>query len=191
MGQNGNTYEWMEDAAGNDNYQADLDRVIRGGMWLDPEFRLRSSDRYDNKAPTLSSQEIGFRVASKVPLGPEFQSDPAPNTPLAFGSQLINTEGAAQQVKVDNLGDQDLTLNCTLSGESSHFVINACVSPVSPAAFTNIEVACKPTSIGAKNASLDLTSNDADEPAASYPLTCTGTNEPPLELILEDGFESP
>ncbi len=133
-----------------------------------------------------------WKLDTVDPSGPEFQSDPAPNSTLAFGDQLIDTESAAIPVKVDNLGDANLTLACAISGTNdTQFILKTCATPVTPAAFTNIEVSCMPTSIGAKTATLNVTTNDVDESTADYPLTCNGSDEPLPELIFEDGFEIP
>lgn len=63
MGQNGNTWEWMESALDGVNNLTNESRGIRGGTWDDTEGSLRSSIR-NYGDPTYGSNGIGFRVAS-------------------------------------------------------------------------------------------------------------------------------
>lgn len=113
---------------------------------------------------------------------PEFDSDPSANTTLPFGDVPVLSKSAAMMVEVDNLGTDDLTLSCALSGsDAGEYDVTACSTPVAPAGSTQISVVCEPTSVGLKNASLDVTTNDSDEPLVSYPLTCTGTGSPEFD----------
>jgi formylglycine-generating enzyme required for sulfatase activity len=66
-GQNGNVWEWQESAFDGLNNVSSETRAIRGGAWTFPEDFMRSSLR-DGGGPTLSNLNIGFRVASVVPI---------------------------------------------------------------------------------------------------------------------------
>lgn len=121
---------------------------------------------------------------------PEFDSDPAAGATLAFPDTVVNESSGPLAVAVSNLGGANLTLACGLSGaHSSQFAITACPTPIAPAGAGNIMVTCSPTSTGAKTASLDVTTNDADEADVTYDLSCTGI-EAGGDLIDKDGFES-
>ena len=150
---------------------------------------------YDSSDNILIVGTMGrgaFKMDTVDPvIGPEFDPDVPAGTTLAFGNQIIDTQSAASQIRVDNTGNEVLVLTCGLSGvDSGHFNLTPCSSPVGPAAFTTIEVACLPTTLGPKSATLNVSSNDVDEPTADYPLTCTGVEVPSESLIYEDGFEA-
>jgi hypothetical protein len=49
-----------------------------------------------------------------------------------------------------------------------------------------VTLVCEPTSTGAKIATLDITTNDADEGTNVYSLTCNGVSN---DLVFEDDFE--
>lgn len=69
----GNVWEWMESSFDND-YLPGSNHTVRGGSWYDGgseydgggDFRLCSVARY-SRVPDMESNQIGFRVASKVP----------------------------------------------------------------------------------------------------------------------------
>jgi hypothetical protein len=122
---------------------------------------------------------VNISVTKAAPAGPEFESDPVAGSTLDFGAVQTGAESTAQTVQVGNIGDQNLTLACALSGTNAgDFTIRACSGPVAPAGTTDVTVTCTPSVTGARTASLDLTTNDADEGSVSYTLTCTGQNEP-------------
>jgi hypothetical protein len=121
---------------------------------------------------------------------PEFDSTPAAGATLAFGEQVEHTESDDLMVQVDNLGNADLTLGCSVTGsDTGSFNLKACPTPIAEGGSGNISVSCQPESIGAKAATLEVTSNDADEPKVSYNLTCTGIEPPLTDTSFSDGFE--
>ena len=63
MGQGGNVFEWNESAFAGTNSSSSENRVYRGGDWISQKNALRHSDR-NNDAPTIESDDLGFRVAS-------------------------------------------------------------------------------------------------------------------------------
>jgi hypothetical protein len=63
MGQNGNVFEWSESAFDGINDSSSESRAYRGGNWSYSEFDLRSSVRH-GFSPSISSNDLGFRVAS-------------------------------------------------------------------------------------------------------------------------------
>jgi len=63
-GQGGNVWEWTETAYDGVNSSPSEDRVLRGGGWLNAEYFIRSSSRYNFGSPMFSINDVGFRVAS-------------------------------------------------------------------------------------------------------------------------------
>jgi len=63
MGQGGNVWEWNESAFDGSNSSSSEGRAVRGGLWLGPDFLLRSSLQFDYD-PSLVLDNLGFRVAS-------------------------------------------------------------------------------------------------------------------------------
>ncbi len=121
---------------------------------------------------------------------PEYSSTPLPGATLAFGNVVITTASSPQVVDVTNLGGVDLTLSCDITGvNADQFDLAACPSPVVAAGSAQISVTCDPQSIGSKQATLEVSSNDADEGEVSFTLTCIGVEPPDEGLIFSDGFE--
>ncbi len=107
-------------------------------------------------------------------IAPEIDPTPVAGSTLAFGDNAVGVASAGQSVLVENTGTTPLTLACAVSGAApGSYNLTAC--PASIAASANVTVNCQPGSIGAQNASLDLSSNDADEAELSFGLTCNGT----------------
>jgi hypothetical protein len=120
---------------------------------------------------------------------PEFVSTPAVGATLAFG-EVEQTKSADLMVEVDNKGNADLTLGCSVTGsDTGSFNLKACPTPIAEGGSGNISVSCQPDSIGAKAAKLEVTTNDAAEPKPSYNLTCTGIEPPLTDTSFSDGFE--
>ena len=121
---------------------------------------------------------------------PEYSSTPPPGATLAFGNVVIATGSSPQVVDVENPGGVDLTLSCSITGANAdQFDIAACPSPVVPAGATEISVTCDPMSVGSKQATLEVSTNDADEGEVSYTLTCNGIEPSDEGVIFSDGFE--
>ncbi len=146
-----------------------------------------ASDTAGNSAPAAGPSET-FVVENPDP-APEFDSTPMPGTTRAFGEVQIGTTSGELFVTVDNIGTADLTLSCTITGANAdQFNLVACPTPVAAEGSVQLSVTCSPDSSGEKTASLDVATNDADEPNVSYPLTCTGVESMP-DVIHNHGFE--
>ncbi|MDX2418582.1 MAG: S8 family serine peptidase [Xanthomonadales bacterium] len=131
-----------------------------------------------------------FVNVTKAPSpAPEFSSTPVPGSTLALGNIIINTTSNPAVLSVENPGTADLTLACSIAGpDANQFSLVACPTPVAAAGSTAVSITCEPLSIGTKQASLNISTNDADEDELSYSLTCTGI-EPPPNNIFRDSFE--
>ena len=93
-------------------------------------------------------------------------------------------------VSVENLGTADLTLACSITGvNADQFSLVDCPTPVLAAGSTAVSVTCEPLSIGQKQASLNISTNDTDEAEVSYSLTCMGSEAPSGDFIFGDSFE--
>ncbi len=133
---------------------------------------------------------IMINVTKPESTEPEYSSTPPQGATLAFGDVVIATASSPQVVDVVNLGGVDLTLSCAITGvNSDQFDLAACPSPVVPAGPAQISVTCDPQSIGSKQATLEVSSNDADEGEVSFTLTCNGIEPPDEGLIFSDSFE--
>jgi hypothetical protein len=87
-----------------------------------------------------------------------------------------------------NLGAADLIMGCSIPvpDNDEDYIIDGCVSPVGSGATINVTVRCSPQATGSQNATLVITSNDADELSNNFPISCTGVL---TDVIIEDGFE--
>ena len=123
---------------------------------------------------------------------PEFAAIPAGSSTLDFGTQVIGTQSDPREIRVDNLGDSDLTLNCGLSGTgSASFDVSGCQGPVRPGENISVSLTCEPASTGPLTATLSIQTNDSDESQVDYDLECDGVETvPPDDRILSEGFES-
>ncbi|NNK98544.1 MAG: S8 family serine peptidase [Xanthomonadales bacterium] len=159
---------------------------------LAPDGLVQTRLLVNSNDPDESPYPGGIFVnVTKAPgSAPEFSSTPVAGTTLAFGSIVTSTTSSPVIVSVENLGTADLTLVCNITGANAdQFNLVACPNPVSAAGSANISVTCEPSSIGLQHASLDVSTNDADEAAVSYPLTCTGIEAPSGDYIFANSFE--
>jgi hypothetical protein len=124
-------------------------------------------------------------------LEPEFQSAPAAGSEVDLGDQLLGGTSSPQVIQVQNVGNDDLTLACGLSGPDwGDFAVESCPALLIPAAGGDIEVSCSPSAAGGLQATLTVTTNDADEGEVQYDLLCTGVAVPEDDMIFEGSFES-
>ena len=87
------------------------------------------------------------------------------------------------------IGVLSMTFSADVGDNPGSFNLKACPTPIGGSGSGDISVTCEPESLGDKTATLEFSTNDADEPTPSYNLTCTGIVAPPSETIFEDGFE--
>ncbi|WP_374087357.1 choice-of-anchor D domain-containing protein [Methylomicrobium lacus] len=87
---------------------------------------------------------------------------------VAFPDQVINTTSAAQTITVSNTGTANLTVSgVTLSGATTQFSFtNNCTTAVVPGGSCTVSVQFRPTSTGAKTATVSIASNAAGSPSS-------------------------
>ncbi len=98
-------------------------------------------------------------------------------TSLVFGNQLINTASAAQTVTLSNTGAAPLTiitLGLTGTNASDFVLANACGSSVAMASSCSFTVSFNPMTVGAKVASVAISTNDPASPLLAVTLSGTG-----------------
>jgi hypothetical protein len=102
----------------------------------------------------------------------------------------VGATSPAQAIEVQNIGDANLTLSCTLSGPGqAAFAIGSCASTVVPSATADVAVTCAPGAVGLQQAVLTLLTNDPDEAAIDFDLNCNGL-APPADVISQSSFEN-
>ena len=112
---------------------------------------------------------------------PGYGSTPVQPGPLLLGNAVVGST-ASGSLSVFNTGDAPLIVSAaTLGGPSAaEFAVigglPATIAPGAPA--VSIQLQCTPTAIGARNASVSLSTNDPALPAVGYSLLCNGTATP-------------
>ena len=107
-------------------------------------------------------------------------------TPLAFGDQLINTTSTAQTVMVTNSGNIALTYSLALAGANpGQFQFTGpgnCTSSCTLAANSSamVSVAFRPTTVGAKSASLTVTATNDPDTTTPFSVPLSGTGVSPV-----------
>jgi hypothetical protein len=155
------------------------------------EFHPTVQSRLESR---LSSEMVAGCIlpySGAPPLEPEFQSAPAAGSELDLGDHELGGTSPPQLIQVQNVGDDDLTLACGLSGpDSGDFAVESCPALLIPAAGGDIEVSCSPSATGGLQATLTVTTNDADEGQVQYDLNCNGVALPVDDMIFEASFET-
>ena len=160
------------------------------GCDADTEFHPTVQARLENR---LASELVAGCILPYIEVNPtpEFQSAPSAGALLDFGGQTVGASSPAQAVEVQNIGDANLTLSCTVAGPGqAAFDVEACAAGVAPAVATYVAVTCAPGAPGAQQAVLTLLTNDPDEAAVDYNLSCNGLAAPPVDVIFEGSFEN-
>ena len=107
--------------------------------------------------------------------------DVPPRTKDDFLTVAVGSSSAAISFTIDNLGTQDLVLNgnpiVTIAGlDPEHFAVpDQPTSPVLPAGTTTFTIVFSPTENGTKKATVNITSNDANENPYTFEVKGRGT----------------
>ncbi len=102
-------------------------------------------------------------------LGPEITVSP---TAIAFGNQQVGTSAAPRNVIITNTGAGTLTFN--IAGTSAAFPVNcngSCSGSLTSGQSRTFTVGFAPGSQGSWSSSINVTSNDADEPSTIITLS--------------------
>ncbi len=102
-------------------------------------------------------------------------------TALAFGNQAINTTSGVRNVTVANTGGSPLVVSGVTVTNASYLLTNGCTT-VAPGASCTIGVRFRPTTTGAKPATLSIGHNAAGSPTV-VALTGTGITVPGAPVI--------
>ncbi len=131
--------------------------------------------------PTVTPPTVTPPVVTPTTMA-DYLPTPAVNTTLNFGSNAMGGT-ATQTITIAESGSAELTLStfAITGANASDFKV---VSPAFPftiadgSAAQTVSVQCIPTAEGLRTATLQLTSNAAAMPVASYALECTGLAVP-------------
>ncbi len=141
---------------------------------------------YASHTGTFSTVESGTDTAAwtlaynSTSLAATYAGSPILKLPtsVSFPSQLINTTGAAQSVKVTNSGTKALSISgITLGGtDAAEFAImsNGCGASLAAGASCTVKVKFTPTALGKQSADLEIADNACGSPQA-VPLSGKGT----------------
>ncbi|MEM1054446.1 MAG: choice-of-anchor D domain-containing protein [Bacteroidota bacterium] len=117
-----------------------------------------------------------IRITGTPVMTAEPEIDVTP-TSLAFGNVEVGMT-ADLMVTVSNSGDADLVISGASEDGDAFSIESALPGPIAPGTSAMITVRFAPMMAGAANATLTITSNDADEGTVEVPLS--GTGEDPV-----------
>lgn len=109
--------------------------------------------------------------------GANFTSNPQPNQTWTLGKTPIG-QMLSRPLQITETGDAELKITSTLKGiDAADFKVSPSeiiIPDGSPSQVFNVE--CTPSKIGVLNATLELSSNNPQNPLVSYPLVCEGSD---------------
>lgn len=185
-----------------DNLRADLQLPVAGNRI----YFAGEGSHVTHPATVVGALHEGERAANQVSAINGSPNDPPPvpgtggGTPdiLVTGSSALGDVNVGDQqtatLTIENLGDASLSLG-NLSGLAAPFSIatDACsANELAPAGSCAVTVSFTPASVGVFGDSLDIPSNDPDEPMVSISFSGTGTDTGGGDFseLLFDDFES-
>lgn len=149
----------------------------------------------------VPSTEVAFTTSAAIAPPAEITvDDDTGNTliqgsaSLGFGSVVVGGSGSSRSLIVTNTGGTILSgLGATLAGSNAtdFFVSDPGVTSLAPGESMVVDILFDPMSVGARSASLTITSNDSDESSFVVALQGTGTTTPiaDVSLFRSDGSE--
>ncbi len=150
------------------------------------------------------SSEISF--TTPVDTAPEISLETTVDTPLVDGQSIVSfgnvptkTLSAARRVTVKNLGTANLTgIAVTLVGpDAASFTMagslpgtgSPVISSLAPGASASFDITFQPVTVGAKSATIHVSSNDSDENPFDLLLTGTSTGAPEIAIRQASGSD--
>ncbi|HET7844833.1 MAG TPA: choice-of-anchor D domain-containing protein, partial [Xanthomonadales bacterium] len=134
-------------------------------------------DSNDPDEPTIT-----FPVTCTVG-GPEFDPTPAAGTTITLATNIGTTTSGTITVSNPGFGALDVAASA-LTGTLSVAPPQQTIAPSGSATFT---IGCAPTAATTDSQTLTLTTNDADEPTATYPVQCIGIDPGPRQISAAAG----
>ncbi len=127
-----------------------------------------------NGAPAC---DIGAMEAATAK--PIYNSTPLPPGPINFGNVVQNTS-IPGSLTVQNPGNYTLTLSSPSNTNGTDFTVDTSGFPVKIGAGSQsqINMTCKPGSIGPKSSTFSFSTNDSTKPQVSFTLLCNGVSTP-------------
>jgi hypothetical protein len=136
----------------------------------------------DNGTPTVDVPLLTTPISGDI--------DAQPN-PLQFGSVTVN-QPSTQQITITNVGSADLAVSgATLgAGTSAWFTLNAGALPatLTPNQSITVDVTFTPLAQSAVTGTVEITSDDPDEPVAVVALGGTGTTQPVPDISAQNAI---
>ncbi|MEO6476132.1 choice-of-anchor D domain-containing protein [Luteolibacter sp.] len=111
---------------------------------------------------------------------------------VSFDATNLGSTSAAETFTINNLGTANLTgITISIDGEhASNFIIsNPGVNSLTPGSSTTFRVSFKPTAAGYRNATVHVSSNDADENPFDISLTGNGIALPEIAVERSNGTD--
>ena len=110
-----------------------------------------------------------------------------------YGNVVVGGAGGSQAITVMNDGTADLNVSSTTLTDEIEFNIDSGGAPfvLTPGQSRNIVVSFNPSSVGLKNAMLQIVSNDPDEGTVDVNLTGTGISAPTPPLLTKSFAPDP
>ncbi|MDJ0928130.1 MAG: choice-of-anchor D domain-containing protein [Gammaproteobacteria bacterium] len=152
----------------------------------------------DFQGQTANNSIVSF-TANSIVIAPEItvtDSVPPPDDlTVPFGS-VTQGQTATQTVTVTNDGNADLIIGQVANADplAAPFSIqndNCSGQTLAGAAMCTFEVQCAPAAIAMFNDTLDIPSNDIDEPSVAVDVSCTGVPVPVPDINVTDSLPPP
>jgi predicted outer membrane repeat protein len=135
--------------------------------------------------PAHPSVSYDLACQSEAAPTPGFASEPAVGGTMDYGAMEVG-DSAVRNLTIMETGNATLAYgNAELSGPNpSDFTFNAFQTSISDGGDpVVIPITCTPAGVGYRSATLTMTTNDPQNPTASWNLVCEGTPPPPPVLV--------
>jgi hypothetical protein len=179
-------------AAGQVEFALDLNRILPRLETETPNVEVSGTQHigsYEGTIVVSTTGSVSFITSAPVVTNPEIVVEQPSGTELSSGTTTINfgvqntgTTSAAKTFLIRNTGTATLS-GIAVSGATAEFIVNSqpatSIAAGGDASFT---VTFQPSAAGVRTATLQISSNDADENPFSIPVTGTGNTPLPPEV---------